>query len=130
MHVFIVCKYAIGLLLGLTVNQYCSFCPHAGRAVPFAFDQKEPKILSKNNLCVFSIWLISPIDGFLTSPHEICLQGRLREKALRKSMERTSRNQVCSTLVRPKERRAKRRSFLILVKGIYFLAFYRQRWLF
>ena len=56
MYVFIVCKYATGRLLCFTVDQYCSFCPYAGQAVPFAFDQKEPKILSKNNLCVFSMW--------------------------------------------------------------------------
>ncbi len=84
MYVFVVCEYATDRLLCLTVDQYCSFCPYAGRAVPFAFDQKEPKILSKNNLCVFSMWRVSPTDGFLTSPHQVCLQVRLREKTLRK----------------------------------------------
>ena len=47
MDVFVVCEYATGRLLCLTVDQYCSFCPYAGRAVPFAFDQKEPKNLVK-----------------------------------------------------------------------------------
>ena len=84
MDVFIVCEYATDRLLCLTVDQYCRFWPYAGQAVPFAFDQKEPKILSKNNLCVFPMWWFSPTDGFLTSPHEVCLQVRFREKTLRK----------------------------------------------
>ncbi len=44
MYVFICCEYAIGRLLCLTVDQYCRFCPYAGQAVPFAFDQKEPNL--------------------------------------------------------------------------------------
>jgi len=35
-------------------------------------------------------------------------------------MEITLKNQVCMTNVRLEERKAKRRSFLILVIGIYF----------
>jgi len=66
------------------MDNLCCFCLHARRAVPFPVDEKEPKILSKNNLCVFSMQRISPTDGFLTSPHKICPIVRLREKALRK----------------------------------------------
>jgi len=35
-------------------------------------------------------------------------------------MERTLKNQVCTTNVRLEERKTKRKNFLILVIGIYF----------
>ena len=68
----------------LRLVYYWCFCLQARRALSFAVDQKKAKILSKNNLCVFSMELIGPTNGFLTSPHKVLPQDRLREKALRK----------------------------------------------